>query len=250
MADLESKRIFLIASGKADEVRTIEAALMRNIQNATVFTATDGSDALFKVDNVIPHVVIVDSDITKISAMDLTSKLIRKKDKIAVIIMSPLPDTSQFVDEVVTGQVHILTRPTDEPTFIEHLTRALNWIARGDNSNYRLKFLAANQILIREGEHAESVYLVKKGTLKAYKVDEGRETLLGHINPGEFVGEMAYINGEPRSANVMSLSECELIEIPNNYLDVVLFSKPAWSKALVKTLSLRLKNSNEDKMQS
>ncbi|AFY02658.1 cyclic nucleotide-binding domain-containing protein [Bdellovibrio bacteriovorus] len=250
MADLESKRVFLIASAKPEEAEKIESTLNRHIQNATVFTATDGSAALFKAENVIPNVVIVDSEISKISALDLTQKLIQKKERIAVIIMSPLPDTDHFVDEVVTGQVHILTRPTDEATFIEHLTRALNWIVNGDNANYRMKFLAANQILIREGEKAESVYLVKRGQLKAYKTDNGAETFLGHINPGEFVGEMAYINGEPRSANVMSLSNCELIEIPNNCLDVVLFSKPAWSKALVKTLSLRLKNSNEDKVQN
>lgn len=250
MADLESKRVFLIASAKPEEAEKIESTLTRHIQNATVFTATDGSAALFKAENVIPNVVIVDSEISKISALDLTQKLIQRKERIAVIIMSPLPDTDHFVDEVVTGQVHILTRPTDEATFIEHLTRALNWIVNGDNANYRMKFLAAHQILIREGEKAESVYLVKRGQLKAYKADNGAETLLGHINPGEFVGEMAYINGEPRSANVMSLTNCELIEIPNNCLDVVLFSKPAWSKALVKTLSLRLKNSNEDKVQS
>ncbi|AHZ83447.1 cyclic nucleotide-binding domain-containing protein [Bdellovibrio bacteriovorus] len=250
MADLESKRIFLIASAKPEEAEKIESTLNRHIQNATVFTATDGSEALFKAENVIPNVVIVDSEISKISALDLTQKLIQKKERIAVIIMSPLPDTDHFVDEVVTGQVHILTRPTDEATFVEHLTRALNWIVNGDNANYRMKFLAAHQILIREGEKAESVYLVKRGQLKAYKTDNGVETLLGHINPGEFVGEMAYINGEPRSANVMSLTNCELIEIPNNCLDVVLFSKPAWSKALVKTLSLRLKNSNEDKVQN
>ncbi|ASD62802.1 cyclic nucleotide-binding domain-containing protein [Bdellovibrio bacteriovorus] len=250
MADLESKRIFLIASAKPEEAEKIESTLTKHIQNATVFTATDGSAALFKAENVIPNVVIVDSEIAKVSALDLTQKLIQRKERIAVIIMSPLPDTDHFVDEVVTGQVHILTRPTDEATFIEHLTRALNWIVNGDNANYRMKFLAANQILIREGEKAESVYLVKRGQLKAYKADNGVETLLGHINPGEFVGEMAYINGEPRSANVMSLTNCELIEIPNNCLDVVLFSKPAWSKALVKTLSLRLKNSNEDKVQN
>lgn len=250
MADLENKRIFLIATGKSHEASTIEATLSRHFQNVTIFTAFDGSDALFKIDNVVPNVVIVDSEITKIGAMDLTTKLIRNKNRIAVIIMSPLPDTDHFVDEVVTGQVHILTRPTDEATFIEHVTRAMNWISRGDNSNYRLKFLAANQVLIREGEHAESVYLVKKGQLKAYKTENGVDTLLGQINAGEFVGEMAYINGEPRSANVMSLTDCELIEIPNNCLDVVLFSKPAWSKALVKTLSLRLKNSNEEKVQN
>ncbi|MBV2169949.1 MAG: cyclic nucleotide-binding domain-containing protein [Bdellovibrio sp.] len=247
MAELESKRVFLIASSKSDEAASMAKIVENHVLGATIFTASDGMETLFKSENVPPHVVILDSDIQKVAALDIAEKLIRKKEKIAVIIVSPLPDTEHFVDEVVTGQVHFLTRPTDQKTFLEHLTRAMNWIAHGDISGYRLRFLTANELLMRAGEKANSVFLVKRGLLKAYKQEGEMEVLLGEIKPGEFVGEMAYINGETRSANVMSLTECELIEIPNDCLDKVLFSKPAWSKALVKTLSTRLKHSNEEK---
>ncbi len=71
---------------------------------------------------------------------------------------------------------------------------------------------------------------------------EARE--LGIVETGEFVGEMAYINGEPRSATVKALDLCELIEIPVHLLDHVLFTKPAWAKALMKTLSKRVKAAN------
>jgi hypothetical protein len=57
-------------------------------------------------------------------------------------------------------------------------------------------------------------------------------------------GEMAYINGEPRAANVIAEGPSELIEIPFERLDHVLFQKPMWSKALMRTLSKRLKNAN------
>ncbi|MCB0415661.1 MAG: Crp/Fnr family transcriptional regulator, partial [Bdellovibrionales bacterium] len=57
--------------------------------------------------------------------------------------------------------------------------------------------------------------------------------------------EMAYINGEPRSADVVALSDCELIEFGVDRLDSLLFKKPSWSKALMKTLSKRLKRANE-----
>jgi CRP-like cAMP-binding protein len=104
-------------------------------------------------------------------------------------------------------------------------------------------------MLLRDGDSADSVFLVKSGRLKAFKNEGPNEVVLGYINAGEFVGEMAYIHGEARSANVVSLTECELIEIPNDCLDSVLFSKPAWAKALVKTLSSRLKQANADKSQ-
>lgn len=249
MAELEGKRIFLIASNKPAEVRGLVETVEKCIKGATVFTATDGIEVLFKAENVTPHVVILDSDLQKMTALDVTEKLLRRKERISIIIVSPLPETERFVDEVVTGQVHILTRPTDQKTFLQHLTRALNWIAHGDLQGYRLRFLSQNEVLLRDGDTADSVFLVKSGRLKAFKNEGPNEVVLGYINAGEFVGEMAYIHGEARSANVVSLTECELIEIPNDSLDSVLFSKPAWSKALVKTLSSRLKQANADKGQ-
>lgn len=50
-------------------------------------------------------------------------------------------------------------------------------------------------------------------------------------------------------ATVQAIGDCELIEIPMGTLDMVLFSKPAWSKALVATLSRRLKRSNQTRVQ-
>jgi CRP/FNR family cyclic AMP-dependent transcriptional regulator len=156
-------------------------------------------------------------------------------------------DEHLFMDEVVTGQVQFLSGTGKVAIFNNLVTRALNWVSHEDKSIYHLRFLAPQEQLIREGEAADFVYILKTGELKAYKTDGSEEVLLGKIHPGEFVGEMAYINGEARSANVMSLTDCELIEIPSASLDAVLFSRPAWSKALLKTLSKRLKNSNDEK---
>ncbi len=250
MAELENKKIFLIASGNPDEVTQIETCINSHFQSTTIFTAADGTEALFKAENVVPHVVVVDSEITKFNAIAVTEKLIHEKARIAVIILGKLPDQESFVDEVVTGQVHMLMRPLTDVSLAQHFNRALNWIAHGDNSNYKMRFMAAGEILIHDGEKGETVFIVKRGQLKAYKLEGAQEVMLGYVNPGEFVGEMAYINGEPRSANVESISDCELIEIPNDCLDIILFSKPAWSKALVKTLSTRLKISNEEKQPS
>ncbi|WP_413612703.1 cyclic nucleotide-binding domain-containing protein [Bdellovibrio sp. HCB-110] len=247
MSDLESKKVFLIASHNPEDVATLEEVVKSHFQNATVFSATDGIEALFKSENVTPHVVLLDTNIQKMSAFDVTEKLLHRKDRIAVVLTTEPFEPERFVDQVVTGQVQFLERPLKEGSLVKALTRALNWISFVENSHYRLRFLAANEVLIKQGDKGDYIYLVKSGKLKAYRQEQGQEVVLGQIQAGEFVGEMSYINGEVRSASVMSLTDCELIEIPSSYFDVVLFSKPAWSKALVKTLSLRLKNSNEEK---
>ncbi|WP_413289158.1 Crp/Fnr family transcriptional regulator [Bdellovibrio sp. HCB337] len=247
MADLENKRIFLVATPSLELNSQLEDVIKNHVSNTTVFTAMDGIEALRKSENVPPHVVVVDHQIQKLSAYELTKKLLLRKDRVAVIILSPEGEEQAFIDEMVTGQVQFLSGTGKVSVFNSHVTRALNWVSHEDKSIYHLRFLSPEEHLIKEGDKADFVYILKNGELKAYKQDGENEIVLGNIFPGEFVGEMAYINGEARSANVISVTDCELIEIPAESLDAVLFSKPAWSKALLKTLSKRLKNSNEEK---
>lgn len=248
MAELENKKIFLVATSNPDLNAQLEDTVKAHVQNATVFTAVDGVEALFKFENVPPHVVVVDSQIAKLSAVDLTNNVLKRKDRAAVIILAPIADEERFIDEVVTGQVQFLSGSGQVQVFNNHITRALNWVSHEDKSMYHLRFLSPNEYLIKAGDKADFVYILKSGELKAYKNEMGKEVLLGTIHPGEFVGEMAYINGEARSADVISTTDCELIEIPSTSLDAILFSKPAWSKALLKTLSKRVKKSNEEKL--
>jgi len=247
MPDLENKRIFLIATSNIELNGQLEDAIKAHVSNSTIFTATDGVEALRKSENVPPHVVIIDSHIPKISGVELTKKILDRKDRMAVIILSPSVDEQLFMDEVVTGQVQFLSGTGKVSVFNNLVTRSLNWVSHEDKSIYHLRFLSPDDQLIKEGEAADYVYILKSGELKAYKNEGQDEVFLGKILPGEFVGEMAYINGESRSANVKSLTNCELIEIPSASLDAVLFSRPAWSKALLKTLSKRLKTSIDEK---
>jgi len=247
MADLENKRIFLVATANTELNSDLEGVIKAHVRDATVFTATDGIEALRKSENVPPHVVILDYQIPKLSAFELTAKILSRKERAAIIILAPSDDNDSFLDEMVTGQVQFLSGAGTVSVFNNHVNRALNWVSHEDKSIYRLRFLSPQDHLIKEGDRADYVYILKTGELKAYKQDGEREIVLGSIQPGEFVGEMAYINGEARSANVISMTDSELIEIPSESLDAVLFSKPAWSKALLRTLSKRLKNSNEEK---
>ena len=196
MTDLEQKRIFLIASGNEKLCQYLESFIKNAIQHATIFTAADGMEALFKADNVFPHVLIVDPNVLKVSAMDVVEKLIHRKERLAAIILHPIPETEHFVDEVVTGQIQFFSSLSDEKILANTVSKALDWVFSGTSSSYRLRFLAADEILLRDGEKGDFVYLVKMGTLKAYKNEGEKEVELGIIHPGEFVGEMAYINGE------------------------------------------------------
>lgn len=244
----DEKRIFVVASSDQTRLDYFADFITKSINNSLVFTALDGFEALFKMENAPPHVLLIDVNLSKLTELELATKVLHhpKLNETSVIIVSPLPDKEHFVDQVVTGQVQFLVDLEKESLIISCLTKALNRLVDNRDFSYRLKFLAPNEVLFKEGDDALSVFIVKRGQLQAFKGNLEDRKVLGTIAMGEFVGEMAHINSEPRSATVEAISNCELIEIPMGTLDIVLFSKPAWSKALVSTLSKRLKRTIEN----
>lgn len=241
--ELESKRIFLIASGDPDRRLHFRQFIEAQVVGATIFDAADGQEALFKIGNVMPHVAFLDASLDKVDGYEVTSKILldpKNKDT-AIVLVADIPESELFVDEVVISRVQFLQPGDGRDEFDRCLTRALNRFSMHEKASYRLRFLSAGDVLFRENERADAVYFVKKGMLQATK--DG--VFLGQATAGEFVGEMAHFNAAPRSATVIAIDAVELIEIPFGVLDMVLFSKPAWTKALVATLSRRLKETND-----
>jgi CRP/FNR family cyclic AMP-dependent transcriptional regulator len=79
---------------------------------------------------------------------------------------------------------------------------------RGEVRRYR-----KNTLLIEEGDHGDTLYLILAGRLRSYASgDKGREITYGVYGPGEYLGEMS-LDGGPRSANVITLeaSTCAVI---------------------------------------
>lgn len=244
---LETKRIFLIASDDSSLVDFCRVAIEKQISHPTIFTAVDGAEALFKVDNVLPHVAIVDARLTKLDGFEVTDRILELAGDhtVSVILVAEIPKEERYIDQIATRQVQFLPDFINESQLNECLSRALNRLSMEGNSTYSLRFLADQEILFHQGEEATHIFYVKSGKLEVtQKRDGGASVVVGYVEKDEFVGEMAHFSGEPRSATVKAVTECELIAIPCGALDIVLFSKPTWSKALIATLARRLKQTN------
>jgi CRP/FNR family cyclic AMP-dependent transcriptional regulator len=104
--------------------------------------------------------------------------------------------------------------------------------------------LSANQILLKEGEHSNSMYWVQSGQLVVTKHRGSEDVVLGHIYSGELVGELSFLDEETRSATVKAVTECDLIQIPQETIDSIFKTQPKWLEILVKTLAERLRKAN------
>lgn len=104
--------------------------------------------------------------------------------------------------------------------------------------------LTANQVLLKEGEHSHSMYWVQNGQLVVTKKRGSEDVILGHIYSGELVGEISFLDAEPRSATVKAVTDSELIMIPQETIDGIFKTQPKWLEILVKTLAERLRKAN------
>lgn len=98
--------------------------------------------------------------------------------------------------------------------------------------------------LIREGEKSAELYYLQSGTMAIMKRKGDSEVQIGTVYSGEIVGEMSFLDGQPRSAAVKALSDCALIQVKAHVLDNVLDDMPKWYSALMKTLLDRLRRAN------
>ncbi len=81
-------------------------------------------------------------------------------------------------------------------------------------------------VLIREAEEGGALYVVLAGRVKVYVSDsDGRELIVGHYGPTEYVGEMS-LDGEPRSASVSALEATVCVVVDRDALRAAIAAEP------------------------
>ncbi|MCW5622073.1 MAG: cyclic nucleotide-binding domain-containing protein [Burkholderiales bacterium] len=101
---------------------------------------------------------------------------------------------------------------------------------------------AKNTILVQEGDRSDQVYVVLAGKLKVYLADsEGKEIIVNMLGVGQYFGEMA-LEGDPRSASVMTLEPSRLSIVEREQFKRFLASNPEAAYALIVTLIRRARN--------
>ncbi len=97
--------------------------------------------------------------------------------------------------------------------------------------------------LIRQGDASDEMFIIVSGALGVY-IRSGASTaerFVARIGPGETVGEMGLISGEPRSATVRCLRDAEILAIAKKDWDAFAGRHPGALLAITQTLISRLR---------
>jgi CRP-like cAMP-binding protein len=110
----------------------------------------------------------------------------------------------------------------------------------------RWRSLAAGEVVVDTGDSGEDVFFVTEGAVRVVlRSAAGDELILNELGPGEFFGELAAIDGVPRSANVTALLRASLCRVPGaSFMELVLGTPPV-GRRLLQMLAARLRTKDE-----
>lgn len=101
-------------------------------------------------------------------------------------------------------------------------------------------------VVFQEGEKGDALYIILKGKVKVSLYgDDGREYILDIIGKDGFFGELSLIDELPRSANIITIEDCEFLVLRRNDFIKLLMENPAITVNILKTMSTRLRAADE-----
>jgi CRP/FNR family transcriptional regulator len=107
--------------------------------------------------------------------------------------------------------------------------------------------LKQGQTLFESGAIGDGCYWLEEGVLKvSVASNQGAERILAILGPGAIVGELAMIDGLPRSATVQALRDSRLIFVARRIFLECLRDYPEMYAHLVTTLVSRLRQADEE----
>jgi len=100
-------------------------------------------------------------------------------------------------------------------------------------------------VVFFENEEGDTFFMIIEGRIKVTILgDDGREIILSVLGPGDFFGEMALLDNEPRSATTIAIEEAELLLLSRSDFQSVVAENQSITGALIKILTGRLRRAN------
>ncbi|HVY71921.1 MAG TPA: ATP-binding protein [Verrucomicrobiae bacterium] len=108
-----------------------------------------------------------------------------------------------------------------------------------------IRLYPTGRTVFREGDNGDGIYVIIEGWIQiSAVVGQGERRALSRLGPGDFFGEMAVLDNEPRSATAMAEEETKAYFIPREDLLAMLERSPRLAVSLVREFSLRMRDFN------
>ena len=254
------KKVLLIED---DAVVRENTAELLELANYTVICASNGKHGIIEAKKHVPDIIICDIMMPELNGYGVL-QILSKEDatkKIPFIFLSAKTEHKDIRKGMNLGADDYITKPFDESELFSAIESRLAKIAilnevsvETENhfneeiiSKYELKNLnhlknffienveeisfEMNKIIYHKGDNSNYVYLIKKGVVKTYKIDEqGKEFITALHKENDFFGFTSFTHNNPyqeaataiENTKVIRILKKELIPILENNHEVTL----------------------------
>jgi CRP-like cAMP-binding protein/thioredoxin reductase/Fe-S-cluster-containing hydrogenase component 2 len=118
------------------------------------------------------------------------------------------------------------------------------------NAGVDVRRYAAGEIVFREGDPPDALYLIRSGSATVSRDVNGRDVVLSYVSAGNYVGEMALLNDTPRTATVQASVATEMLLLDAAAFKRVIARNPAWRGNLERKLLERIRSNVQREQKS
>src|SRR5262245_33048035 len=96
-------------------------------------------------------------------------------------------------------------------------------------------------VLFCEGDQSKDLYIIQNGIVKIYKEADGERLPIALVHAGQFVGELSFFDGKPRSASAEAATDIKVIKLDQSKLEKEIKKLPSWLLVLIRSIADRMR---------
>jgi len=117
-------------------------------------------------------------------------------------------------------------------------------MAESKNDLFTLVAFRKGTVLYKEGDaNNGKMYVIREGIVSARRTISGKEQVVFQCAPGDIVGELSFLTGEPRTATcVVATPEVRLLELNNDTFEEMICENPILALKVIRSLADKLRS--------
>ncbi len=116
------------------------------------------------------------------------------------------------------------------------------WVARFEEYA-TTKTYSKGTLIFSQGDESDGIFIIRQGKIKVFMSDEsGKEMLIAILGPGEIVGEVASLDGQPRTASVSATVDTRVSRIGLAEFKKFLEDNPDLAFEIIRILTSRMRD--------
>jgi CRP/FNR family cyclic AMP-dependent transcriptional regulator len=112
------------------------------------------------------------------------------------------------------------------------------------SADHHIQEFPAGTVLFRQGDPGDVMYVIQSGSVEIRRRFYNREFLLAVLTPGAFLGEMALVTRQPRSASALVREDSRLLIVDEATLTEMLRNRADISARLLQSMARRMEQAN------